>query len=82
MANPSGGPMETFWGQSRDSISDAVKQAVGSAAQLIKEKYQDRAILEWFELIESRGEFSHEEAAGDAPAIKYQVAIRVGYRFK
>jgi flavin-binding protein dodecin len=81
MANPSGGPMETFWGQSKDSISAAIKQATDAAAQHVQERYQGRAVLEWFELIESRGEFTHEEPpeqSGTSPSIKYQV----GYRFK
>ena len=67
-SNAIGGPMETFWGQSPVSVSDAIQQAV-SAANL---QLGPGTTLEWLELIETRGGF-------DNGILQFQVVVRIGY---
>lgn len=83
MSKLAGGPMETFWGYSSDSIEGAIKNAVEAAKVYLLKQYpkpDEKAILEWFELIETRGHFSYPDASAELPVIQYQIAIRIGYK--
>lgn len=67
-SNPSfGGPMALFWGQSPDSVTEAVQQAVLAAKAALP-----GAKLEWLELAEIRGGF-------DNGVLQFQIAVRIGY---
>jgi len=54
-------------GASPDSIQDAVRVAVAKAAETVRN-------LEWFEVIETRGEIA------DQKLIQFQVTVKIGFR--
>jgi flavin-binding protein dodecin len=62
-----GGPMDLFWGQSPESISHAIQQAVASAKVALP-----HATFEWLEVAEIRGGF-------DNNVLQFQVSVRIGY---
>ncbi len=54
-------------GASPDSIQDAVRVAVAKAAETVRN-------LEWFEVIETRGEIA------DQKLTQFQVTVKIGFR--
>ncbi len=62
-----GGPMKLFFGQSPDSITEAIQYAVKAAKEELP-----GATLEWLELAETRGGF-------DNGVLQFQVSVRIGY---
>lgn len=54
-------------GSSADSIQDAVRVAVAKAAETVRN-------LEWFEVIETRGEIA------DQKLTQFQVTVKIGFR--
>lgn len=54
-------------GSSKESIQDAVRNAVAAAGKTVKN-------LEWFEVTETRGHIENGEVA------HFQVVVKVGFR--
>lgn len=54
-------------GSSKDSMEDAVRRAVGKAAESLHQ-------MEWFEVVETRGQIA------DGAVAHWQVTLKVGFR--
>jgi flavin-binding protein dodecin len=54
-------------GSSKDSIQDAVRVAVAKASETVRN-------LEWFEVIETRGDIEDQRLA------YFQVTVKIGFR--
>lgn len=57
------------YGSSPDSLDDAIRNAVGTAAQTLRN-------LEWFEVTEIRGHIA-DNAVGH-----FQVGVKLGFRYE
>lgn len=56
-------------GSSKESIEDAIRNAVSTAAQTVRH-------LEWFEVTETRGHIV------DGKVAHFQICVRLGFRYE
>jgi len=61
-------PVTEIYGSSKESVDDAIKQAVAAANRTIKN-------LEWFEVTEIRGHVKSDGSVGH-----FQVGVKLGFR--
>ena len=63
-------PVTEIYGSSKESIDDAIKQALAVANRTIKN-------LEWFEVTEIRGHVEPDGSVGH-----FQVGVKLGFRLE
>ena len=62
-------PVTEMYGSSKESIDDAIRQAVSAASNTVKN-------LEWFEVTEIRGHVANGAVA------HFQVGVKLGFRLE
>lgn len=63
-------PVTEIYGSSTKSIDDAIRNAISTASQTIRN-------LEWFEVTEIRGQIE-----GDGSVGHFQVGVKLGFKLK